>query len=142
MLTPQVVNLCYLIAAILFILDLKWMAHPRTAVRGNKVGAVAMAIAIFATLASNEHTLGWGWIVGGVAIGALIFSFVYWAFGFALEDQTVKACPAQAGGRPTTVMAVGNRTGQRGLGDDRHPAAHVGRRASQRAVHEAKDVFW
>ena len=42
MLDQNVTNLIYLIAAVLFILDLKWMAHPRTAVRGNLVGAVGL----------------------------------------------------------------------------------------------------
>ena len=50
MLNQNVVNVAYLIAAILFILDLKWMAHPRTAVRGNAVGALGMGLAILATL--------------------------------------------------------------------------------------------
>jgi len=69
---PQLVNICYLVAAVLFILDLKWMAHPRTAVRGNRVGAIAMAIAVVATLLSNEYELGPGWIAAGIAIGTLI----------------------------------------------------------------------
>ncbi|MHC4452801.1 MAG: NAD(P)(+) transhydrogenase (Re/Si-specific) subunit beta, partial [Planctomycetota bacterium] len=71
----QLVNICYLVAAILFILDLKWMSHPRTAVRGNRAGAIAMAIAVIATLLSNEYTLGAGWIAAGIAIGALIGLF-------------------------------------------------------------------
>ena len=35
MIPEQVRDIAYIIAAVLFILDLKWMAHPRTAVRGN-----------------------------------------------------------------------------------------------------------
>ena len=72
---PQLVNICYLVAAVLFILDLKWMAHPRTAVRGNRAGAIAMAIAVIATLFSNEFQLGAGWIAAGVAIGTIIGLF-------------------------------------------------------------------
>jgi NAD/NADP transhydrogenase beta subunit len=45
------------VAAVLFILDLKWMAHPRTAVRGNTVGALGMLLAIFATFASGALEL-------------------------------------------------------------------------------------
>ena len=40
MLSQQIVNIAYLVAAVLFILDLKWMAHPRTAVRGNGTGTI------------------------------------------------------------------------------------------------------
>ena len=72
---PQLVNICYLVAAVLFILDLKWMAHPRTAVRGNRAGAIAMAIAVIATLLSNEFQLGAGWIAAGIAIGTIIGLF-------------------------------------------------------------------
>ncbi len=61
--------------------------------------------------------------------------------GLALEDQPVEAGPAQAGRRPTAVMAVGHGSRQGRLGYDSHPAAHVGRRPSQRAIHEAEDVI-
>jgi NAD(P) transhydrogenase subunit beta len=70
MLSQQVVNLVYLVAAVLFILDLKWMAHPRTAVRGNRAGALGMALAVAATLLSGRHD--WSFILIGVAVGAVI----------------------------------------------------------------------
>ena len=63
-------NIAYLVAAVLFILDLKWMAHPRTAVRGNYIGALGMAIAIAATLIGQP--LDWTYILAGVAAGALV----------------------------------------------------------------------
>jgi OPA family glycerol-3-phosphate transporter-like MFS transporter len=40
------IKLAYLIAAVLFIQGLKGLGHPRTAVRGNMMGAIAMLIAI------------------------------------------------------------------------------------------------
>ena len=39
-------NIVYVIAAVLFILDLKMLAHPRTAVRGNFLGALGMLLAL------------------------------------------------------------------------------------------------
>ena len=77
MLHPNIVNIAYLVAAVLFILDLKWMAHPRTAVRGNRAGALAMLIAVLATLLSDqfrvgEESIGWTWILVGLAVGAAI----------------------------------------------------------------------
>ena len=36
--SPQFVTLAYLLASILFILGLKGLTHPRTAVRGNLMG--------------------------------------------------------------------------------------------------------
>ncbi len=70
MLSQNVVNLVYLLAAVLFIFDLKWMAHPRTAVRGNYVGALGMALAIGATLLSQRQE--WSYIAIGVAVGTVI----------------------------------------------------------------------
>jgi NAD(P) transhydrogenase subunit beta len=70
MLSQQIVNIVYLVAAVLFILDLKWMAHPRTAVRGNRAGALGMALAIAATLLSDRYD--WSYILIGVAVGALV----------------------------------------------------------------------
>ncbi len=71
----DVVNIAYLIAAILFILDLKWMAHPRTAVRGNRAGLQGLAIAVLATVFSAEFAQG-GLdslpVIIGVLIGAAI----------------------------------------------------------------------
>ena len=67
--TQSLRDLAYLAAAVLFILDLKWMAHPRTAVRGNWAGVLGMAIAIGATVLGTPMT--WTWIVGGV-VEALI----------------------------------------------------------------------
>jgi len=63
-------DLAYLVAAVLFIIDLKWMAHPKTAVRGNYVGALGMAIAIGATVLGQEMT--WTYILIGAGVGSLI----------------------------------------------------------------------
>ncbi len=70
MLDQQVVNLIYVLAAVLFIFDLKWMSHPRTAVRGNAAGALGMTLAIVATLLSDRWD--WSLILIGVAVGAVI----------------------------------------------------------------------
>jgi NAD(P) transhydrogenase subunit beta len=44
------VNSLYIVAVIFFIIGLRGLAGPRTAVRGNKIAAVGMAIAVVATL--------------------------------------------------------------------------------------------
>ena len=43
------INLAYLTASMLFIVAFKLMSGPRTAVRGNYLGAAGMAIAILAS---------------------------------------------------------------------------------------------
>ncbi|NNE10316.1 MAG: NAD synthetase, partial [Gemmatimonadetes bacterium] len=40
------IKIAYLVASVLFIVGLKGLTHPRTAVRGNRLGATGMLIAI------------------------------------------------------------------------------------------------
>lgn len=65
------VNVAYLIAAVLFIFTFKLLAHPRTAKRGNLLGALGMAIAIAVTL-FDPGIAGYGVIVVGLLLGAAI----------------------------------------------------------------------
>jgi H+-translocating NAD(P) transhydrogenase subunit beta len=64
------VNFAYLIAAILFVMGLKGLAHPRTAVRGNLMGASGMLLAIVVTL-THKGILSFEWILIGAAVGAV-----------------------------------------------------------------------
>jgi len=73
------INLAYLVASVLFILGLKGLGHPRTAVRGNAWSAVGMLIAVVATLLDRQ-ILGFGWILAGLVIGS--------ALGAALAVRT------------------------------------------------------
>jgi NAD(P) transhydrogenase subunit beta len=65
------INLAYLVAAVLFVRGLKGLTHPRTAVRGNLLGALAMLIAIVATLV-HQDVLRYEMIIVGLVIGATI----------------------------------------------------------------------
>ena len=68
-------DLLYLIASIFFVLGIKGLTHPRTAVRGNQFGALGMLIAVIATIAgpaSAGHAFDLTMIVAGIAIGAVI----------------------------------------------------------------------
>jgi proton-translocating NAD(P)+ transhydrogenase subunit beta len=67
----DVIRLAYLVAAIMFILGLRFLSGPRPARRGNVVAAVGMAIAIVATLA-DDRVLSYGLIAAGMAIGTVI----------------------------------------------------------------------
>jgi NAD(P) transhydrogenase subunit beta len=72
-LNPALINLAYLAASVLFILGIKGLTHPRTAVRGNLYGAAGMLLAIVATLASGEvfgsGVQGLGVILAGIVVG-------------------------------------------------------------------------
>ena len=69
--SPVLINFAYLVAATLFIFGLKGLTHPRTAVQGNRYGALAMLIAVAATL-MDQQILSFEWILLGVVIGGLI----------------------------------------------------------------------
>jgi NAD(P) transhydrogenase subunit beta len=66
-----IVNLTYLLAAMLFIFGLKGLSHPKTAVRGNMLGATGMLLAIVVTLLAHD-ILSFPLILLGLLIGALI----------------------------------------------------------------------
>jgi NAD(P) transhydrogenase subunit beta len=61
-------NLLYLVAAVLFILGIKGMTHPRTAVRGNLLGSVGMLLAIVVTLVSQD-VVGMPTVIAGLLVG-------------------------------------------------------------------------
>jgi NAD(P) transhydrogenase subunit beta len=61
----------YIIAFALFIQGLRGLAGPTTAVRGNRIAAVGMAIAVIATLL-NPGEGNWGLIALGLALGVAV----------------------------------------------------------------------
>jgi H+-translocating NAD(P) transhydrogenase subunit beta len=67
----DVIQLLYIVAFSMFIIGLHMLRGPRTAVRGNQIAAVGMAVAVFATLL-HEEIGDWGLIVLGVVIGAAV----------------------------------------------------------------------
>ncbi|MEM7315452.1 MAG: NAD(P)(+) transhydrogenase (Re/Si-specific) subunit beta [Planctomycetota bacterium] len=69
------IKIAYLVSAVMFMFGLKFMAHPRTAVRGNRLGALAMAIAVVVTL-FDQGVAGWGLILLGGVIGAVIGNYL------------------------------------------------------------------
>ncbi|MFN0181939.1 MAG: NAD(P)(+) transhydrogenase (Re/Si-specific) subunit beta [Gemmatimonadales bacterium] len=63
------VILLYLVASVLFILGLKWLSSPATAVRGNRVSAVGMLIAIVVTLL-DRAIVSYPVIAAGLVVGS------------------------------------------------------------------------
>ena len=66
-----IVDAAYLLAAVLFIVGLKGLSHPRSAVRGNILGAVGMLVAIVVTLV-DRGVVSLEFIVGGIALGSVV----------------------------------------------------------------------
>ena len=67
-------ELTYLIAAILFILGLKYLGSPKTARKGNFLSMLGMLLAIVVTLLDKE-ILDFTYIIAGIVIGAAIGAY-------------------------------------------------------------------
>jgi NAD(P) transhydrogenase subunit beta len=74
-------NICYLIGSLGFIIGLKMLAKAETARKGNIVAAIGMAIAIFGTIflyefngenGETKHLGNLVWIFGGMIIGTIL----------------------------------------------------------------------
>ncbi|MBP6456427.1 MAG: NAD(P)(+) transhydrogenase (Re/Si-specific) subunit beta [Chitinophagaceae bacterium] len=75
--TITLLLLSYLIGSITFIVGLKMLSHPDTAMKGNRIAAGGMLIAILATIflytdKEGQHLGNYIWIFGGLIIGSVI----------------------------------------------------------------------
>ncbi len=61
----------YLVGAILFVLTLRGLSSPKTAIRGNRFGMAAMAIAVITTFFLAEGPVLW-LIIGAMILGAIV----------------------------------------------------------------------
>jgi H+-translocating NAD(P) transhydrogenase subunit beta len=66
-----ILPLIYLLAAVGFILAMKWMNHPSTARRGVIIGELGMLLAVIGTLLRND-VVEYQWVLIALAIGSAI----------------------------------------------------------------------
>src|SRR4051812_28503049 len=69
--------LSYLFGSVTFIIGLRQLSHPQTARRGNLLAAAGMTVAILATIflytdETDSRLHNYGWIFGGIIIGAVV----------------------------------------------------------------------
>src|SRR5664280_3679011 len=69
--TEYVIEITYIVAAVLFILALKWLSSPVTARRGVWAGEVGMVLAIAGTLL-YRGIVDYKWIAIALVLGAII----------------------------------------------------------------------
>jgi NAD(P) transhydrogenase subunit beta len=67
----NLLQLFYLLSAILFILGLRGLSHPRTARRGMFLAELGMLLAIVGTLLNHE-IVTYRWIAAGLVLGTII----------------------------------------------------------------------
>jgi NAD(P) transhydrogenase subunit beta len=103
---PQaIVNIAYLISATLFIFALKGLSHPRTAVRGNLLGALGMLIAIVVTL-MDKAIVSYELIILGLLIGAVVGTISALKVPMTSMPQMVALFNGFGGGASTLVAAL------------------------------------
>lgn len=71
MINESIINLLYIVAAILFVFGLKMLGNAQTARKGNLISAIGMLIAIVAALVSHD-VLQWQWVAIGMVAGAIV----------------------------------------------------------------------
>lgn len=67
----NLINLGYLVAAVFFILGIKGLTTPKTAVRGNKLSATGMLLAVVIAL-FDYNVVTYEFIILGIVIGTII----------------------------------------------------------------------
>ncbi len=65
----QLIDLTYLVAAVLFVLSLKWLSSPVSAPHGVLAGEIGAALAVGATL-FNPELVQFKWIIVALIVGA------------------------------------------------------------------------
>ncbi len=115
---PAYLNLAYVLAAVLFIIGLKGLCRPRTAVRGNILNATGMLIAVLATvpimlregygpgkpLVSGFSTIGL--VVAAVLIGSVIGVFFALKIRMTSMPQMVALLNGFGGGASVLVAGA------------------------------------
>jgi len=101
----QLIQLAYVVSAVLFILGLKGLTHPRTAVRGNLIGGIGMLIAVVAVLL-DRAIIEFHWIVVGLVVGSALGALAAVKVKMTAMPQLV-ALLNGFGGLASTLVAAG-----------------------------------
>jgi len=98
-------GIAYIVSAILFILGLKRLGSPATARTGNRLSALAMLLAVLATVFSNDIA-SWEWILVSVIVGSGIGAYSARKVQMTSMPQLV-AIFNGLGGATSAVVAAG-----------------------------------
>lgn len=99
------VELAYLVSAVLFVVGLKRMQSPATARPGNALAATAMLVAIVATLVDNQ-VLDWTGILIGIVVGGGIGAVAARTVKMTAMPEMVGLFNAFGGGASALVAAA------------------------------------
>ncbi|MBL8989065.1 MAG: NAD(P)(+) transhydrogenase (Re/Si-specific) subunit beta [Gemmatimonadetes bacterium] len=97
-----VTQLIYLVASVLFILGLKWLSSPATAVKGNRISGVGMLIAIVVTLL-DQAIVTYQVIIAGLVVGSALGLWMAKAVKMTSMPQMVALLNGLGGGASLLV---------------------------------------
>ena len=100
-----VVNLGYVLASVLFIFGLKGLAHPRSAVQGNALGALGMLLAVGLTLL-DSHIISFQLLLVGLIIGTLLGAVLAMQIQMTAMPQLVALFNGFGGGASALVAGA------------------------------------
>ena len=100
----EFIDLAYAFAAAFFILGLKGLSHPRTAVRGNLLASAGMLLAIVVTLL-DRRIVSFEVIVVGLVVGGLVGAVMAYRASISAMPQVVAVFNGFGGG--ASALAVG-----------------------------------
>ncbi len=100
--SPIVQQLLYLVAAVLFIIGLKWLNSPTSARQGNLLSGVGMLIAIVVTLVDRE-ILSYQTIIAGMIVGSALGWWMARAVKMTAMPQMVALLNGFGGGASLLV---------------------------------------
>jgi NAD(P) transhydrogenase subunit beta len=98
------IDVAYLVAAILLIVGVKRLSHPRTARSGNWIAAVGMAIAVGFTFAIEEIDHYW-LMLAGIAVGSVVGVVSARAVKMTAMPQMVALFNGVGGGAAALIAA-------------------------------------
>jgi NAD(P) transhydrogenase subunit beta len=102
--TEPLIKLTYLLAAVFFIVGLKWLSSPLTARRGNFISAVGMLLAVLATLFLQKFD--YRLIVLGLAVGGAVGAWMARAVKMTAMPQMVGVLNGLGGGASALMAAA------------------------------------
>ncbi len=101
----NLIEIAYLIAAVLFIVGIKGLTKPKTAVLGNQLSALGMLIAVVVTL-FDRNIISFEWIIAGALIGTLIGIVLAVKIRMTAMPQLVALLNGFGGGASVAVAAA------------------------------------
>ncbi len=97
-----IINIVYLVSAIMFILGLRMLSSPKTAIRGNQVAAIGMLAAILSTLV-HKDIVSYTTIIIGLILGGTIGSIMAFTAKMTAMPQMVAILNGFGGGASALV---------------------------------------